>query len=99
MRVRLISDMVRAQRLRWAGHMVRREEESLVKAVALLQPAGTRPVSKTRKRWKDTIGDDMRMPALPRGLDGGSAGQREGGGETSWWWQRGVCIARDLQSE
>ena len=59
----MISDMVRAQRLRWAGagHMARREEESLVKAVALLQPAGTRPAGSPRKGWKDTIGEDIRM--------------------------------------
>ena len=59
--VLLISDMVRAQRSRGAGHVAHREEESLVNAVALLLSAGMRPADRPRKRWKDTIGEDMRM--------------------------------------
>ena len=59
--VLLISDMVRAQRSRGAGHVAHREEESLVNAVALLLSAGMRPAGRPRKRWKDTIGEDMRM--------------------------------------
>ena len=60
-RMPLISDIVRAQRLRWAGYVARREEESIVKTVALLQPAGTWPVGRLKKMWIDTIGEDMRM--------------------------------------
>ena len=59
--VPMISDMVRSQRLRWAGHVASREEESLVKAVALLQPAETQPAGRPIKWRKDTIGEDTRM--------------------------------------
>ena len=48
--VSLISDIVRAKRLRWAEHVARREEEPLVKVVAFLQPAETRPAVRPRKR-------------------------------------------------
>jgi hypothetical protein len=87
-RVEMISDVVRARRLSWAGHIARRDEESLIKVATLLRPAGRRPVGRPRKRWRDTVEEDL----------------RELGGRQSWTeaaqdrrgWRGFVAAARGL---
>ena len=48
-----LSDMVRSQRMRGAGHVARKEDGSLVKTAMMEMPAGRRPVGRPRKRWQD----------------------------------------------
>ena len=57
-KVPLLQDMVRAQRLRWAGHVVRREDGELIKEVLRKKPQGRRPVGRPRMRWCENVRSD-----------------------------------------
>ena len=49
--------------LRWFGH-VEREKERIAKRVYVGECAGSRSVSKPRKRWIDTVNDCLRKRGL-----------------------------------
>ena len=51
--VPLITSTIMAQRLRWAGHVARAEENRLISQVARGQPEGRRPPGRPRMRWSD----------------------------------------------
>lgn len=55
-----VSAEVRSRRIRWAGHIMRREEGSLMKAVWRNTPEGRRPVGRPRNRWWDHVKKDIR---------------------------------------
>ncbi|KAI5739997.1 hypothetical protein M8J77_026070 [Diaphorina citri] len=50
---------VKRGRLRWMGHIIRREEESNVKSVWKNQPDGRRPRGRPKKRWWDVVKEDI----------------------------------------
>ena len=54
-----ITNYIRSQRLRWAGHVARRDHNSLIKGVEAGRPAGRRPVGRPRMRWSDNIVRDL----------------------------------------
>ena len=56
-----ITSYVRAQRLRWAGHVARREEGSLLGRVLEGRPEGRRPPGRPRMRWADCVRNDLRL--------------------------------------
>ena len=56
-----ITSYIRAQRLRWAGHVARMRDGSLVKSIAQGEPHGRRPVGRPRRRWRDNIRQDMEL--------------------------------------
>ena len=59
--VPLLSDVVRSHRLRWAGHVARRGENSLLQKVLNAVPEGRRPAGRPRRRWRDAVSEDLRL--------------------------------------
>ena len=56
----LMSNVIRSQRSRWTGQVARRGDESLIRVATLLQPAGRLRVGRPRKRWQDSVHEDLR---------------------------------------
>ena len=56
-----ITSYIRAQRLRWAGHIARMEEDNLLKQIVKGMPAGRRPVGRPRMRWSDNVRGDLML--------------------------------------
>ena len=50
---------LRAQRLRWFGHVVRAEEEQIVREVFEMEVMGPRPVGRPRKSWRKCIDEEL----------------------------------------
>ena len=61
-----ITSHIRAQRLRWAGHVARMGDDSLVKQITKGVPAGRRPVGRPRMRWSDNVRNDMVLLGVER---------------------------------
>ena len=58
-RVACITDKVREARLRWYGHIQRREEDDCVKRILEADVHGQRSRGRQRKRWTDVIKYNM----------------------------------------
>ena len=54
-----ITSHIRAQHLRWAGHVARMQDYNIVKMVARGNPNGQRPPGRPRIRWSDNIRADL----------------------------------------
>ncbi|EYC09854.1 hypothetical protein Y032_0058g2857 [Ancylostoma ceylanicum] len=54
-----ITDEMREARLRWFGHVCRREEESVAKTALNLNVKDTRPRERSKTRWLDCVMSDM----------------------------------------
>ena len=57
----LISNYIRSQRLRWAGHVARMEEDRMPRRVMEGTLEGRRPVGRPRMRWRDNLMEDLRQ--------------------------------------
>ncbi|XP_019204855.1 uncharacterized protein LOC109196094 [Oreochromis niloticus] len=55
-----ITDKMREVRLRWYGHVVRSDKNSITKTAQQLDLEGNRPQGRPKKRWMDRIKDDMK---------------------------------------
>ncbi|KAL7837307.1 hypothetical protein SRHO_G00270180 [Serrasalmus rhombeus] len=55
-----ITDQMRESRLRWYGHVVHSEEESMARRALRMDPGGNRPRWRPKKRWMDTVAQDMK---------------------------------------
>ena len=64
---------LRQKRLRWFGHIVRRDEEVEIKKVLELKIAGWRKRGRPVKQWIDVVEEDMKK----RGVVQQDAGDRE----------------------
>ena len=73
-----LEEHLRQKRLRWFGHIVRRDEE--IKKVFELKIKGRRKRGRPVKWWIDVVEEDMKK----RGVVQQGAGDREG------WWRRAV---------
>ena len=51
----LITNYIRAQRIRWAGHVARMEEGRMPRGVMEGKIAVRRPVGRPRMRWRDNL--------------------------------------------
>ena len=60
-RIPPISNFIRAQRLRWAGHVARSAEDGLLRRVLMETPEGRRPPGRPRQRWLDCVKADVAM--------------------------------------
>ena len=49
--------VIRSRRLRWIGHVARREEG---RSLLIGTPAGKRPLGRARRRWEDNIRTDLK---------------------------------------
>ncbi|XP_055384161.1 uncharacterized protein LOC129613877 [Condylostylus longicornis] len=52
---------VKAQRIRWLGHILRMPEERAVYKIYARNPVGTRRRGRPRKRWKEAVEEDLRV--------------------------------------
>jgi hypothetical protein len=50
---------IKAQRLRWFGHIQRMEDDRMVKKLTNWKPFGKRPAGRPKNRWIDGIIKDM----------------------------------------
>lgn len=55
-----IVTIIKLGRLRWAGHVVRYEDNNLAKEIMKTEPIGTRGRGKPEIRWKDGVTEDAR---------------------------------------
>ena len=56
-----ITDIIKSNKLRWAGHVARQEKDAIPKMAMRGHPEGRRPVGRPRKRWKDGVVQDLRQ--------------------------------------
>ena len=54
-----ISKKVQESRLKWYGHVLRREDEYVGKRVMWMEVPGKRRRRRPKRRWMDTIGNDL----------------------------------------
>ena len=59
-----IAVSMRRRRLQWFGHVRRRGREEDIRMVAEMRVQGRRKRGRPKKRWYDTVLDDMRRWAL-----------------------------------
>jgi hypothetical protein len=59
--------MIKSKRVRWVGHVTRREDKRTVDRIFVGSPEGKRSLVRPRRRWVDNIKMDLRET----GWDGG----------------------------
>ena len=52
--------VMKSRRMKWAGHVARREEERGAYRVLVGKPEGKRPLGRHKRRWVDNIRMDLR---------------------------------------
>jgi hypothetical protein len=52
--------VIKARRMRWAGHVARMGEVRGAYNILVGRPEGRRPLGRTRRRWEDNIKMDLR---------------------------------------
>ncbi|KIH52545.1 hypothetical protein ANCDUO_17354 [Ancylostoma duodenale] len=58
------SNKLREARLRWYGHVLRTDNDSICKIGFDLDVPGKRPKGRPRQRWMDTLHADLKAVAL-----------------------------------
>ena len=61
-----IGEVMRRNRLRWFGHVERRDELCWIKRIETLQVDGDGVKGRPRKRWREALREDMREKGLCR---------------------------------
>ena len=51
---------LRKMRLRWFGHVKRRDENNILRRVIELEVEGRRPVGRTKNTWSKVVEEEMR---------------------------------------
>ncbi|CAD6188193.1 unnamed protein product [Caenorhabditis auriculariae] len=59
-----ITEKMREARLRWYGHTLRANDESVAKRCLLMEVAGKRPRGRPKQRWLDALHNDMKNTRL-----------------------------------
>ena len=59
-----ISNKVQEHRMRWYGHVMRRDEEYVGKRAMGIEVQGSRRRGRPKKRWADCVKDDVREKGL-----------------------------------
>lgn len=57
--IEILENKTRSQRLRWFGHVKRKEEEDPVSRVVRMEVPGRRPAGGPRKTWRKVINEDL----------------------------------------
>ena len=73
-----LENILRRNRLRWFGHVERREKESVLKIVEDVEVDGVKPKGRPKNTWKKTIENDLKMTGLKKNI----CQDRE------TWWRR-----------
>ena len=55
-----IVSVIKAARLRWAGHVMRMSDDRVPKKVLVNRVDGTRPRGRPKKRWIDCVESDLK---------------------------------------
>jgi hypothetical protein len=74
-----VSDVVQRGRLRWVGHVQRKDDRDWVKACQRLEVGGKRGRGRGKKTWRECVEEDMRMFGL-----------REVDAQDRMRWRRGI---------
>ena len=61
-----VAEVMRRNRLRWFGHVERRDELYWIKRIETLQVDGNGVKGRPRKRWREVLKEDMRKKGLCR---------------------------------
>ena len=59
-----IADKMRETRLRWYGHVLRAEADTVCKASLQLEVPGKRPKGRPKQRWFDTLHTDLKIAGI-----------------------------------
>ena len=59
-----IAEVMRRNRLRWFGHVERRDELYWIKRIETMQVDGDGVKDRPRKRWREVLKEDMREKGL-----------------------------------
>ena len=51
--------VIKSTRLKWAGHVARKEEDRSAFKISTGKPTGKRPLGRPRRRWEDNIRMDL----------------------------------------
>ncbi|XP_068221829.1 uncharacterized protein [Palaemon carinicauda] len=62
--VRELSGKIQESRLRWYGHVMKRDEEYIWRRVMEMKMLGTSRRGRPKRRWMDCIKDDLRSKGL-----------------------------------
>ncbi|KAK6737446.1 hypothetical protein RB195_019880 [Necator americanus] len=54
-----VTEKIKEARVRWFGHVLRREENSVAKTALKLEVSGVRPRGRSKIRWLDRVKLDM----------------------------------------
>lgn len=66
MGIEQLGSVIRRGRLRWFGHVERRDEEDWLKKCMKMDVGGVRPVGRPRKTWEEVVKEDMKEWGLSR---------------------------------
>ena len=66
MGVACISDKIREARLRWYGHVMRREDENSIERIMTAEVNGCRCLGRQKKRWGDMMQQDQKSLRLKK---------------------------------
>jgi hypothetical protein len=56
-----IARVVRAQRIKWLGHVQRMDTSRIAKIMSEWKTMGSRPLRRPRLRWLDDVCDDLKL--------------------------------------
>ena len=81
-RLEEISSVLRKRRLRWFGHVKRREENSILRRAMNLQINGRKPVGRPKKPWQACIKEDLKLLNI----------SEEAAHDRMKWWRLIACL-------
>jgi hypothetical protein len=55
----IVNGFIKSQRIKWLGHVMRRNKDALTKVALNWKPEGRRPRGRPRKRWMDVVEKDL----------------------------------------
>ena len=55
-----IGRFIKAQRIKWLGHIQRMDQARQTRKLLDWKPMGTRPVGKPRQRWREDVLEDLK---------------------------------------
>ena len=59
--------IIKAQRIKWLGHIRRKDQERPIRKVLDWKPMGTRPVGRPRQQWQEDVMEDLRKLKIKTG--------------------------------
>ena len=60
----LISDSIKKRRMKWAGHVLRMDENRNPKKIFNYKPDGKRAVGRPKRRWADCLEEDLKVAGV-----------------------------------